>query len=110
MTGAVSPHIEAPATPYETAHSTRRVHLPAKELHTFDLYRSEPAHSGKTDRHRPRVPDGYRVVHEEEAAVVRRVFDLYLSGLGVKAVATLVNDEAVPPPRPTNLRNLRRRS
>ncbi len=74
-------------------------------------YRSEPAYSGKTDRHGQRVPDGYRVVvHEEEAAIVRRIFDLYLSGLGVKAVATLLNDEAVPPPRPTNLRNLKRKS
>jgi DNA invertase Pin-like site-specific DNA recombinase len=38
------------------------------------------------------------VIHEEEAALVRRVFDLFLSGWSLKRIASQLNHEAVPAP------------
>ena len=40
--------------------------------------------------------DGEMVIDETEAKIVRRVFDLYLQGMGMQAIANLLNDENVP--------------
>jgi site-specific DNA recombinase len=49
-------------------------------------------------------PDGRTVgkrleIDEEKAAVVRRVFDLYLSGRSLDSIAKVLCSEGVPPPR-----------
>jgi DNA invertase Pin-like site-specific DNA recombinase len=48
-----------------------------------------------------RVPAGHvmRIINEEEAAVVRRIFDLCIKGLGKIAIAKLLNAEGAPAPR-----------
>ena len=38
------------------------------------------------------------VVVEEEAEIVRRIFDLFLSGYGLKAIAKILNDERIKSP------------
>lgn len=49
-----------------------------------------------------RVPYGYKytkeklVIVEDEAKVVRRIFDLYLSGVGILQIAKILTDEKVP--------------
>ena len=52
------------------------------------------------------APYGYAVnkkqefeVVPEQAQVVRRIFDLYISGLGYKSIANRLTDEGVPTPR-----------
>lgn len=40
--------------------------------------------------------DGQLVVKEDEAAVIRRIFDLYLQGIGKQNIANILNAEAVP--------------
>jgi DNA invertase Pin-like site-specific DNA recombinase len=52
-----------------------------------------------------RVPYGYRkdnagnlMIDEEPAEVVRRIFRLYLSGLGARRIAKTLNDEGIPSP------------
>lgn len=40
--------------------------------------------------------DGQMVVCEPEAAVVRRIFQLYLQGMGMQSIASLFNEEGVP--------------
>ena len=48
-----------------------------------------------------RAPFGYRlengklVIKEDEAEVVRRIFDLYLSGFGIQKIARIMNEECV---------------
>lgn len=42
---------------------------------------------------------GVYVVHEPEAAIVRRVFSLYASGRGMHSIASLLNREGVPAPK-----------
>jgi len=64
-------------------------------------YRTEEVPSGKVDAHGRSIPAGYRIViHEEEAPVVRRIFELYLSGDGFRTIAHRLNRENVPSPRP----------
>jgi len=41
-----------------------------------------------------------RVVNDEEAAVVRRIFDLCGHGHGLRAISTILNDEKAPNPLP----------
>jgi DNA invertase Pin-like site-specific DNA recombinase len=36
------------------------------------------------------------VVHEPEAVIVRRIFAMYLSGMGKQAIANMLNDQGVP--------------
>ena len=43
-----------------------------------------------------RLIDGEMVINEEEAKVVRRIFELYLGGKGLQAIAGLFNEEHVP--------------
>lgn len=40
--------------------------------------------------------DNNLVVVEEEAAVIRRIFDLYIGGMGCVSIARLLNDEGIP--------------
>ncbi len=66
-------------------------------------YRSVPA--AVDDRGMPVERAGRRiVVHEPEAAVVRRLFDLYLKGSGLRDITHRLNAEGTPPPRPRALR------
>jgi len=69
-------------------------------------YRTEPV---ALDEHGRAVESaGYRlVVHEAEAAVVRRIFDLYLGGAGLREIAHRLNAEGVPTPRARALRDRR---
>ena len=38
------------------------------------------------------------IINEEQAKVIRRIFDLFISGMGVKKIANLLTDENVPIP------------
>ena len=40
--------------------------------------------------------DGKLVENEAEAKVIQRIFDLYLSGYGKQAIATMLNEEGIP--------------
>ncbi len=40
--------------------------------------------------------DGKLVVNETEAVVVRRIYDLFLSGYGKQTIATMLNEEGIP--------------
>ena len=40
--------------------------------------------------------DGQLIVKEDEAAVIRRIFDLYLQGIGKQNIANILNAEGVP--------------
>lgn len=64
-------------------------------------YKSEPVHdSGRMDAYGNQVVVGYRrVINPAEAAVVMRIFRLYLEGMSPKSIAHLLNAERVPPPR-----------
>ena len=42
--------------------------------------------------------DGRLVINEEQAKVVRRIFDLYLAGNGHHAIATILTKEKIPSP------------
>jgi site-specific DNA recombinase len=57
-------------------------------------YKSEPIWNGG------REPDGYKIlIHEEQARIVVRIFEMYLDGKSLLTIAKALNDEAVPPPR-----------
>lgn len=43
-----------------------------------------------------RLVKGEMVIEETEAIIVRRIFNLYLQGLGTQAIANILNDEVVP--------------
>ena len=51
-----------------------------------------------------RVPYGYEkkgknlIINEEKAAIVRRIFSLYLCGNGARRIAVIFNDEGIPSP------------
>lgn len=40
--------------------------------------------------------DGKLTINESEAVVIRRIFDLYLQGFGMQAIASTLNEEGVP--------------
>lgn len=40
--------------------------------------------------------DGQLIVKEDEAAVIRRIFDLYLQGIGKQNIVNILNAEGVP--------------
>lgn len=42
---------------------------------------------------------GQLEIDEEEAAIVRRIFDLYAAGIGPRTIAAMLNDERCPAPR-----------
>ena len=59
-----------------------------------------------------RVPYGYDKVNgrleinDEQAAVVRRIFSLYLGGMGARRIAALFNSEGLPAPESTAWNNI----
>ena len=59
-----------------------------------------------------RVPYGYKkvdgklIVDEKQSEVVKRIFSLYLSGTGAKAIAVLLNDDNIPSPTGTKWNNV----
>ncbi len=63
-------------------------------------FRTAPLGSGRFDAHGAEIPAGFRiVVHEAEAAIVRRIFELAASGDGLRRIARRLNDEGIPSPR-----------
>lgn len=57
---------------------------------------------GKAYGYRPVAGQkGELEIVEEEAAIVRRIFDMYVAGIGPRIIAGALNDEGVPPPRGT---------
>ena len=59
-----------------------------------------------------RVPYGYDkvngrlVINDEQAAVVRRIFSLYLGGMGARRIAALFNSEGLPAPESAAWNNI----
>jgi DNA invertase Pin-like site-specific DNA recombinase len=45
------------------------------------------------------APAVRRQINEQEAVVIRRIFQMYAEGLSLKAITKLLNAEHVPPPR-----------
>jgi site-specific DNA recombinase len=66
----------------------------------------DPTRTGKYGR--PAVLGVRQEINESEAAVVRRIFALYASGLGLAPIAYRLNEEGVPAPEPS--RNRRRQA
>jgi len=65
----------------------------------------DPSRKGKYGR--PAVMGVDLEIHQEEAAVVRRIFKMYADGLGLGAIAKRLNQEGVPAPQPPRTRPLR---
>lgn len=66
-------------------------------------YRTEPV--AVDEQGRPVEAAGRRIaIDEGQAQVVRRLFELYLRGAGLREIAHHLNGEGVPPPRPRALR------
>lgn len=65
-------------------------------------YRSIPIHDpGRMDPYGQPVVVGYRrIVDEQEAKVIRQVFEWYAEGLSSKAIVYRLNSQRIPPPRP----------
>ena len=65
-------------------------------------YRNVPIEDPtRTDEHGRPIILGVRLeVDEAQAAVVRRIFELYASGSSLKRIAKLLNSEGVPSPQP----------
>ena len=74
-----------------------RGHVPGGRVFGFD---NRKIYAG-TDQHgNDLYPHTERVINRAEAAVVRRIFQLYVSGLGLKAIAKKLNNEKARSPRP----------
>ena len=43
-----------------------------------------------------KLENGELIVNESEAVIVRRIFDMYISGIGKQRIANILNDEKVP--------------
>jgi site-specific DNA recombinase len=63
-------------------------------------YRNVDVFAGVDAHGRPLKSHVERIVDEEQAAVVRRIFNMYDGGLGLKAIAKRLNNEQVVPPPP----------
>ncbi len=65
-------------------------------------YKSVPVYeSGRTDPRGVAVADGFRwEVDENQAETVRKIFTEYVNGLGIKAIAHMLNAQGAVPPRP----------
>jgi site-specific DNA recombinase len=63
-------------------------------------YRNVDIMKGADQHGRPLRSHVERVIDETEAAVVVRIFELYASGLGLKAIATLLTGEKAAHPKP----------
>lgn len=65
----------------------------------------DPTRSGKYGRF---AVSGVKLeIIEEEAAVVRRIFEMYSSGISQAAIAKTLNAEGIPSPNPPRTRQLR---
>src|SRR5262249_15973935 len=65
----------------------------------------EPIVSGRTDAHGREIADGYRLVPEPAAAaVVRRIFESYVAGDGLRTIAHALNRDGIPTPRPRSMK------
>jgi site-specific DNA recombinase len=63
-------------------------------------YNSVPVHNGEVDKFgKPKRLYTKFEVNKEEAATVRRIFEMYASGRGLVTIAKTLNDEGVPSPR-----------
>ena len=63
-------------------------------------YQSEAVHRGRTGGRGEAIPDGYRLkINEPAAATVRRIFEDYTNGVGLRAIASALNAEGIPSPR-----------
>ena len=51
--------------------------------------------------------DGKLVINEKEAEVIRRIFDMYLQGVGKERIADILNEEGVPKKRDSKKWNQR---
>ena len=56
---------------------------------------------------RPAVSGVRLEIHSEQAAVVRRIFQMYAEGQGLARIAKVLNEEGVPAPQPPRTRTLR---
>jgi hypothetical protein len=64
-------------------------------------YRTQAIGSGRFDAHGAELAAGYRIfVDEEQAAVVRRIFEWYAEGDGMRTIAHRLNHEGGPFPLP----------
>jgi len=63
-------------------------------------YRNVNVFAGEDQHGRPLRSHVVREVVKAEAKAVRHIFELYDSGLGIKAIAKRLNNEGVPPPTP----------
>ena len=64
-------------------------------------YRSQPVRDDSGQ-----VTGYHRVIDPQEAAVARRIFELYDAGYSPKTIAHVLNDEGVHPPRPARGRRV----
>ena len=63
-------------------------------------YRSVPVGSGRFDPHGAEIASGYRLeVDHDQADTVRRIFALYATGIGLRAIAHDLNADGIPSPR-----------
>ncbi len=65
-------------------------------------YRNEHVYSGKDAHGNPLRAGTRRVINPEEATVVRQIFELYASGIGLKAIAKRLTGERALQPKPPN--------
>ena len=63
-------------------------------------YRNEDVFNGEDPHGRPLRSHVKRVIDERQAPVVVRIFELYVSGLGLKAIAKRLTSEGAAHPRP----------
>jgi site-specific DNA recombinase len=56
---------------------------------------------------RPAVTGVRLQIEESEAAVIRRIFDMYASGAGLAQIAKILNAESVVAPQPSSARTIR---
>ena len=63
-------------------------------------YRTEELPSGRVDPHGRSIPAGYRMrIDQPQSEVVRRIFELYASGEGLRTIAQHLNAEGARSPR-----------
>ena len=68
-------------------------------------YKNKIVHSGEDASGNPLRSHVERVINDVEAAVVRRIFKMYASGLGLKAIAKQLTAEGAPAPNYTRPRD-----
>src|SRR5207245_2711812 len=87
--------------------SSERVHEAHTRLHQAGHvvggrvfgYRNQDIFNGEDRDGRPLRSHVERVIDPTEAAIVRRIFEMYDSGLGLKRIAKLLTAEHAPEPK-----------